>query len=115
MIEELTDSQETKPLPIGAPAELIFEAKLKGGKRAELRIHREGSRFIGMLCSSGWCGIVLYSDSPLDKWNIAETAVSILEETYKDKLKRIVLVENDEDDELDRDPDIEIKVADDDG
>ena len=112
VIEDLPGSNETKSPSTGS-VEMIFEAKLKGGKRAELRIHSDGSGFIGMLCHSGRWRIVLHSETPIERWNAAKTVVSVLEETYGDELKRIVMVENDEDDELGRD--IEIKVADDDG
>lgn len=90
---------------------MIFEAELKGGKKAEIRIHREGTGFIGMLCPEGRCWLALSSEYPTDNKTMSELAIMVFEETYGDKLKRIVLVENDQDDTLD--PDTDIKVADD--
>jgi len=115
VIEELPESPETESSIVKAAAEMIFEAELKGGKKAEIRIHREGTGFIGMLCPEGRCWLALSSDYPPDSKTAAELAIMVFEETYGDKLKRIVLVENDEDDELDpnRDPSTEIRAADD--
>jgi hypothetical protein len=65
---------------------LTFEAKLKNGKRSEIRFHTDDRGYVGELCVRGKCEMVLQSKEAVDEktaWNLAKM---VFEETYGDRL-----------------------------